>query len=60
MNMKGLEVFNYADKPDLNTCDLVRVIGEAIGKDVNSGRRIPYTLEEGLKKTIEYEFLKSK
>ncbi|WDF68361.1 NAD-dependent epimerase/dehydratase family protein [Sphingobacterium oryzagri] len=39
----GSTVYNYVDKPDFTTNDLVRHTGEALGKTL-SARRIPYWL----------------
>ncbi|MDF2514757.1 MAG: galE 3 [Sphingobacterium sp.] len=40
---KGYNVYNYVDKPDFNTNDLVTLTGKALNKDIPTAR-IPYWL----------------
>jgi nucleoside-diphosphate-sugar epimerase len=40
----GLHLFNYADKPDLTTIELVGIAREALGKNGNQKLRIPYSI----------------
>ena len=40
----GAQTFNYADKPDLTTGDLVSVISDALGMEVERIPRMPYWL----------------
>ena len=42
-NMRGYQVFNYVDKPDLSMNELIAVVEKAMGKKVASVR-IPYWL----------------
>lgn len=39
---KGYHLFNYADKPDLTTSELVRIARKALGRDGNTDIHIPY------------------
>ncbi len=38
----GLHVFNYADKPDLSTAELVTIANKAFGRAENSHLKMPY------------------
>jgi len=107
-NMKGYQVYNYIDKPDLNMNELVKQVGLSLdykipstrlpkwlgmlggygfdllslvtrkpysvssvrvkkfcattqfdsSKAINSGFKAPFTLSEGLDRTLKHEFLK--
>ena len=51
----GIRLFNYADKPDLTTNELIKIAKNAIGKNGNSGLRIPYSI--GLLGGIAFDLL---
>lgn len=40
----GKHIYNYADKPDLNMCELVTIVKEALGIESNSHFRLPYPI----------------
>jgi len=35
-------IYNYADKPDLNMCELIEIFYDTIGKNFKANYRIPY------------------
>ena len=39
---KGYHIFNYADKPDLTTNELIRIARNTLGRNGNSDIHIPY------------------
>lgn len=39
----GVRIMNYADKPDLQTCELIPIIARALGREVPSWR-VPYSV----------------
>jgi nucleoside-diphosphate-sugar epimerase len=40
----GIHLFNYADKPDLTTTELVGIARKVLGKNLNQKIRIPYSI----------------
>jgi nucleoside-diphosphate-sugar epimerase len=40
----GCMMFNYADKPDLTTREIVRIANDAMGRPMNKGIAIPYSV----------------
>jgi len=42
--VQGFKLFNYADKPDLATNELVRIARDAFGRNGNSELHIPYSI----------------
>lgn len=40
----GLHLFNYADKPDLTTSEIVRIAKKTFGRNNKYGLRIPYNI----------------
>jgi nucleoside-diphosphate-sugar epimerase len=41
---QGIRLFNYADKPDLTTAELIGIAGNALGRNDSGRLRIPYRI----------------
>ncbi len=44
LNLKGLHVYNYIDKPDLSMNELVALVNRELGKETSTKLRAPYWL----------------
>lgn len=53
LNLRGLHIYNYIDKPDFDMNTLVLTVNQALGKGSTSPIRIPYTIGFGLAKALD-------